>query len=156
VTAVQGRDEIVVAAPVERVWPLIADSRLLPEWGPPVRAVEVLGPPGSEGLDSRRRVDAEFDGKRGFFVERRIEHQPGRRIAYVIEEESFGLFRVMRRPGFSLELEPSGSGATRVVFTFFHDPKGILGHLLNLLVIRRAQRRNRLAALASLKRRAEQ
>jgi uncharacterized protein YndB with AHSA1/START domain len=30
----QGRDEIVIAAPLARVWSLVSDSSLLPEWGP--------------------------------------------------------------------------------------------------------------------------
>jgi hypothetical protein len=47
------------------------------------------------------------------------------------------------------------SDATRVVFSFFHEPKGLLGSILNILVIRRAQRKNRLAALASLKERGQ-
>ena len=38
----QGQDEILVEAPVERLWPLIADSTLLAEWGPPVRAVQIF------------------------------------------------------------------------------------------------------------------
>ena len=33
----QGQDEILVAAPIERLWSLIADSTRLSEWGPPVR-----------------------------------------------------------------------------------------------------------------------
>lgn len=152
----QGRDEIIVAAPVGKIWSLISDSSRLPEWGPPVRSVDVLGEPRDpERLGSRRRVHAEFDGKRGHFVEVRTEHEEGRKVAYLIEEETFGLFKVMSRPGFSLEIEPAGKDATRVVFSFFHEPKGLLGSLLNVLVIRRAQRKNRLAALASLKERGE-
>jgi uncharacterized protein YndB with AHSA1/START domain len=152
----QGRDEILVAAPIEQLWSLIADSTRLPEWGPPVRKVEILGQPGqAEELGSRRRVEAEFDGKQGSFVERRTEHVPGRKIAYLIEEESFGLFRVMTEPGFAIELESAGPGTTRVVWSFFHNPKGLIGQILNVLVILRQQRRNRLAALASLKQHAE-
>lgn len=150
----QGRDEIVVDAPIDRVWTLIHDSTLLPEWGPPVRQVEVLGDR-EETLGSRRRIHAEFDGKRGQFVERRNVHEPGRKIGYVIEEETFGLFKVMTEPGFTLELEAVEGGRTRVVFAFFHEPRGILGRVLNRLVILRQQRKNRLAALASLKRRGE-
>jgi hypothetical protein len=152
----QGQDEIIVEAPVERVWPLIADSTLLPDWGPPVRKVEVIGQSDQpEGLGSPRRVEAEFNGKMGYFVERRTQHVQGRKIAYLIEEENFGLFRAMTEPGFSIEIESAGPDKTRVIWSFFHNPKGLLGHILNVLVILRQQRRNRLAALASLKLHAE-
>ena len=154
--AEQGRDEIVIEAPIARVWTLITDSRELAQWGPPVRGVTVLdAEPGREVLGSRRRVEAEMQGKRGAFVERRDLHVEGRAIGYVIEEETFGLFRFMTSPGFALELESGGPLRTRVTFRFFHDPRGVLGHVMNALVILRAQRVNRLAALASLKAYAE-
>jgi len=152
----QGRDEITIAQPAGRVWPLIADSTLLSLWGPPVNAVELIQPTaGPEGLGSRRRVDARFGGKDGHFIEVRTEHVEGRRVAYLIEEETFGLGRVMTQPGFALEIEPAGPGRCRVTFSFFHNPKGLFGSAMNVLVVLRQQRRNRRAALASLKQVAE-
>jgi len=38
----QGRDDIVVQAPARILWRLISDSHELPDWGPPVRSVEVM------------------------------------------------------------------------------------------------------------------
>jgi hypothetical protein len=102
-----------------------------------------------------RRVDAEFAGKSGHFLERRIEHIEGRKMAVLIEEETFGLFRLLSAVGSSLELLPVHADHTQVIFTFFHTTKGIAGSLMNQLVILRQQRRNRLTALASLKRYAE-
>jgi len=152
----QGRDSIEIEVPMEKMWTLIHDSRELARWGPPVRGVTVLdAEPGRETLGSRRRVEAEMQGKRGAFVERRDLHVAGRAIGYVIEEETFGMFRIISSPGFSLELEPLGPARTRVVFTFFHDPRGILGHVMNVMIVLRAQRTNRLAALAALKAYAE-
>jgi uncharacterized protein YndB with AHSA1/START domain len=152
----QGRDDVDVDAPAEILWDLIADSRRLPSWGPPVTGVQVLtGEEAPERLGTARRVHARFGRRSGWFLEHRVEHVQGRRVAYLIDEETFGLSRLVSRPGFSLELLPLGNGRTRVVFCFFHDPRGARGRLLNPL-IKGQQRRNRLAALASLKRRAEQ
>jgi hypothetical protein len=151
----QGRDSIQVDAPSDLLWRLIADSNELPSWGPPVKGVEVMVEQDQvERTGTPRKVYAAFGRKSGYFVEHRVEHVPSRKIAYLIDKETFGLARVMSRPGFSLELEPLGTAATRVVFSFFHDPRGV-GRLLNPL-IKLQQRRNRLAALASLKRRAEE
>ena len=96
-----------------------------------------------------------FNGRDSYFVEIRTEHVEGRRIAYVIEQDTFGLGRVMTEPGFALDIEPAGPGRSRVTFSFFHHPKGVLGHVMNVLVVLRQQRRNRRAALASLKQVAE-
>ena len=153
---VQGQDEVIVDAPVETLWPLISDSKRLLDWGPPVRGIEVMGPPDQpEGLGSYRRVDAEFNGQHGHFIERRIEHVEGKKMAVHIEKENFGIFRMITDVGSSPEIESVGPYKTRVIFSFFHRPKGIVGHIMNRLVILRQQRRNRLAALASLKEYAE-
>lgn len=150
----QGRDAVDVDASAEVLWGLISDSSELPKWGPPVNRVEVFTEEGeAEGLGSVRKVHAEFGRRSGYFLEHRVEHVPSRKVAYLIDEENFGLARVLSRPGFSLELEPR-NGATRVVFSFFHDTRR-LGRILNPL-IRLQQRRNRLLALESLKAHAEE
>ena len=152
----QGRDDIVVDAPARILWQLISDSHELPNWGPPVKRVEVMTDTGEvEDLGARRKVHAQFGRKSGYFVEHRVEHIEGRKVAYLIDEENFGLSRLIARPGFSLELDPKGDQATRVIFSFFHDPRGFRGRIMNPL-IRLQQRRNRLAALESLKGRAEE
>lgn len=151
----QGKDEILIHAPLERVWALVADSDNLPKWRPPVLGVELLDKDRPERVGSRRRVDARFGGKQGFFVEHRTEHVAGRRIAYIIDEESFGLQRLLRRPGFVLAIEPLGPEQTHVVWSFHHQPHGLVGRLMNPFV-RRNQRSNRRAALQSLRRYAEE
>ncbi len=152
----QGRDDIVVHAPARILWQLISDSHELPNWGPPVKSVEVMtNVNDAEKLGTARKVHAEFGRKSGYFLEHRVEHVDGRKIAYLIDEENFGLSRFLLRPGFSLELDPKGDQATRVIFSFFHDPRGFKGRIMNPL-IKLQQRRNRSAALSALKRRAEE
>ena len=149
----QGRDSIDINAPMAHLWTLISDSNRLLDWGPPVTAIEVIDYP--EGVGTRRRVDAEFNGKTGYFIERRIEHVDGKKTRFVIEEDSFGLSRMMTESGASLELIPLDKHHTRVVFSFYHNPKGLLGQVMNWLIILRQQRKNRLLALESLKTYAE-
>ena len=152
----QGRDDIVVHAPARILWQLISDSHQLPNWGPPVKSVEVMANvDDAEKLGTARKVHAEFGRKSGYFLEHRVEHVDGRKIAYLIDEENFGLADLVSRPGFSLELDPKGDQATRVIFSFFHDPRGFKGRIMNPL-IKLQQRRNRSAALSALKRRAEE
>jgi uncharacterized protein YndB with AHSA1/START domain len=167
--AAQGADAIVIRAPHALVWRLIADSTALARWGPPVRQVIVGEKP--EQLGSMRTIVAEMtrggaaitadrsatarDKKIARFVERRIEHVEGRRVGYRIEQDNMGLSRLITEVGFTMEIEALGSGETRLVWTFHHNPKGVLGTLMNRLFVRPQQRRNRLAALAALKRYAE-
>jgi hypothetical protein len=90
----------------------------------------------------------------GQFRERRIVHEPPHRMVFVIETETFGLSRFIRDSGTLMELEATPEGHTRLTWTFFHQPNGILGRLMNPVILRQ-QRRNRLRALGSLKAYAE-
>ncbi len=167
--AFQGEDEIIINAPIEKVWHHISDSKALEKWGPPVREVTVIDFP--EKLGSRRIVVGEFTPsgavitteesakvkkkKVAHFHERRIEHVEGRKIGYRIEEEDIGIFNAITEVGYTTELESLGPNKTRVVWKFFHHPKGIFGHIMNRLFILRQQRKNRRGALESLKQYAE-
>jgi hypothetical protein len=136
----QGRDDIVIDAPMQILRQVISDSNELPNWGPPVRSVEMVShDDGAERLGSARKIQAEFGRKSGYFIERRAEHVEGRRIGYLIDEDGFGLDLILVSVGFS----------------FFHDLKGSKGRLMNPM-IKIQQRRNRLAALRSLKLYAEE
>ena len=167
--AFQGGDEIVIDAPIERVWQLIADSKMLEKWGPPVREVTIIDTP--ERLGSRRDIVAEFTPSGGVitaeesakaqkkkvahFHELRIEHVEGHKIGYRIEREDIGMSKMLTEAGYTTELEALGPNKTRVVWKFFHNPKGMFGKIMNRLVILRQQRKNRLGALQALKRYAE-
>lgn len=163
--AFQGADAVVIDAPIAVVWESISDSKALERWGPPVREVQVFDNP--EGLGSRRLVIAEMTPSGGAitraeslgvrnkrtarFMERRIEHAEGVRIAYRIDEDNMGLSRMLSEVGFSMEVTSIDQRTTQLVWAFQHNTKGLLAALMNPLVIRPQQRRNRLAALASLK-----
>ncbi len=152
----QGQDDIIIDAPAGLLWSLIVDSKRLLDWGPPVTGVELIDPVDEpENVGSYRRVDAELNGKTGHFIERRIEQIEGKRMRFVMEDETFGLASLLKDVGSAMEVEALEPGKSRIIFSFYHTPKGIIGHIMNHLVILKQQRPNRLAALKSLKAYAE-
>ncbi len=144
-------------------------QKMLEKWGPPVREVKVVDPP--EKLGSRRYIVAEFapgggaitaeesarapKKKIAHYHELRIEHIEGQKIGYRIEKEDMGLFKMITEVGFTMELESLGPHQTKVVWEFFQNPRGIVGHIMNRLFVVHQQRKNRRNALDSLKRYAE-
>lgn len=154
---VQGKGEIIIDVPVSTVWPLISDSKRLEDWGPPVQKVEVFLNAGQtrEGLGSKRKVYAKFSSKReGWYQEIRTEHIEGRKITFLIYEDSFGMAKLLKDVGASMEVVPEGTYKSRFIFTFYHRTKGVLGWLMNPL-IRMDYKKNRTAALRSIKQYAE-
>lgn len=154
---IQGQDEIIINAPVSVVWPLIKDSKRLEDWGPPVQKIEVYLVPGQkeEGAGSKRKVYAKFTEKRtGWYQEIRTEHIEGRKITFLIYEDSFGMSKILKDVGGAMEVIPEGKDKTRFIFTFYHRTKGFMGWLMNPM-IKMDQKKNRRAALQSIKSYAE-
>jgi uncharacterized membrane protein len=144
----QGSDEVVMRAPVERIWALLEDGPRLPEWMPIVKSTtgEV------EVLDAERTCQVEVEGKRGSVTERCVEHDPYVRIAWRLVDDSLGFGRLLDDFGFSFTLEPLADGSTRVRNETYYRPRSLVARLLSMLVLRRKFRGIRLVALANLRR----
>jgi len=144
----QGSDEVVVHAPVERIWALLEDGRRLPEWMPIVKSTtgEV------EVLDAERTCEVEFQGKRGSVTERCVEHDPYVRIAWRLVDDSLGFGRLLDDFGFSFTLEPLADSSTRVRNDTYYRPRSLFARFLSMLVMRRKFRGIRLVALTNLRR----
>jgi uncharacterized protein YndB with AHSA1/START domain len=149
---VQGLDEVVVHAPPERIWALLEDGPRLTEWMPIVKTttghVEVLG--------AERTCAVEFEGKHGQVIERCVEHEPLRRIAWQLVDDSLGFGRLLAEFGFSFTLEPRDDGSTLIRNETYYRPRSMLARLVSLLVLRRKFRGIRLIALGNLRRLSEQ
>jgi uncharacterized protein YndB with AHSA1/START domain len=148
---VQGSDEIVVHAPPDRIWALLEDGPRLTEWMPIVKTttghVEVLG--------AQRTCAVEFEGKRGQVTERCVEHEPLRRFAWQLVDDSLGFSRLFTELGFSFTLEPRANGSTLIRNETYYRPRTLLAQLLSWLVLRRKFRGIRLTALGNLRRLSE-
>ncbi len=154
---IQGQSQIIINVPVSVVWPLIKDSKRLEDWGPPVQKIEIYLTldQTEEGKGSKRKVFAKFTEKRkGWYEEIRTEHIEGRKISFLIYADSFGMGKILKDVGASMEIVPEGSDKTRFIFTFYHRTKGFIGWLMNPM-IKMDQRKNRLKALLSIKSYAE-
>jgi len=127
---------IRIDAPGEAVWDVLADSRLLPEWAPAVDEVTQCSIDG-EAVGEVRHCNATLAGKSGRMVERCIEFNPLTRIAYVVDDESFGMRKMFEHYGFTINLESEGSEKTRVTLETHYTPRNTMYGLLNKLMMRR-------------------
>lgn len=149
----QGRSEIVIEAPPERVWAILEDSAAnLPRLWPMVKNCAIEG---KERVGVVRTCDVEFAGRDGQTIERCIESVPNRKLSHAIEEDSFGFTRMLSDFWFSFVLEAQDSDTTRVRVETHFDPKGLKGRLMSALMIKRKFREVRERALLNLKRLAE-
>lgn len=135
-----GKKQIVrstsIDAPLDAVWEVLCDSRLLPDWVPAVDEVIECSLEG-EAVGEVRSCNAKLAGKPGRMVERCVEFVPMTRIAYVVDDESFGMRRMFEHYGFALNLESATPGQTRVSLETHYTPRNAIYGLLNILLMRR-------------------
>jgi uncharacterized protein YndB with AHSA1/START domain len=126
---------ITIDARVEAVWDVLVDSRLLPRWAPIVDEVTACAVDG-EAVGEVRTCRATLAGKTGRMVERCVELVPLRRIAYVVDEESFGMRRMFDDYGFALELDPGTGARTRVTLQTHYSPRNPIYAVMNAVTMR--------------------
>jgi uncharacterized protein YndB with AHSA1/START domain len=124
-----------IDAQPEAVWEILVDSQLLPDWVPAVD--EVIECSSGEAIGEIRHCNVKLGGKSGRMVERCVELVPKTRIAYVVDDESFGMRRMFEHYGFAINLEPLAPGTTRVILETHYTPRNATYGLLNRLVMRR-------------------
>ena len=98
----QGQDEIVINAPVRRIWEVVANSALLPQWMPMVKHVDVESSEAKVGVV--RTCDIEAGEQKGQVTERCVEVVPQKKLSWVFDEENFGYARMLSALGFSVIL----------------------------------------------------
>lgn len=143
----QGTNTIVIEAPRERIWELLANSQRLIEWAPMVNTTTGE----KESLGAVRHCDVEFNGKPGKVTERCSDFEPTKHIGWVMEQDSFGFVKMLDGLGFDFRLESIGPDTTRVINTTYYRPRNILASLMNVLMIKRNFRKVRQTALGNLK-----
>lgn len=148
----QFSNSIIIQAPAQEVWEVIADSKQMETRGPPVQKVKIESNNSLEfeKAGSVRKVDVVFGKKRGYFRERRIHQENLKRLDYQIFEENIGLFKVLKNVGFSMEIKNETNNETLLVFTFYQNPNGFLGWLMHPM-IKMNQKKGNKEGMLSLK-----
>lgn len=124
-----------VAARKEIVWAVLTDSTQLPFWAPAVARVESCAD--AERVGATRTCEVTLGAKSGRMVERCVEVVRGSKIAYVVDEESFGMTKLLDGYGFAIELAEIGSNSTEIVLSTFYEPRHSLARLADRLILRR-------------------
>jgi hypothetical protein len=142
----------IVHAPPEATWAAIDDLSLIPQYHPVVRSVEF------PSESSRRAPGVEYKcviptgSRRGWCVEKVIDHIPLRSTTVGFTDDSWGLSKLIDDFVTEISIEPSAGSTTRVILRGFYAPKGWWGVVLNALVLRRGMRNRAAATLRGFKR----
>jgi uncharacterized protein YndB with AHSA1/START domain len=142
-------DEVLVDAPLERVWEAIRAPGEHAGWHPFATAIE-----GEHALGSTRRCNVLIGKKPGTTEERCTTYEEQRTIMWTVEHDSAGFSRMVSNWSAGFSLESQAPGATRVTARSLFNPR--LPARLVMPVIRRKFHQTQRAILDALKQHAEQ
>ncbi|MFZ5523542.1 MAG: SRPBCC family protein [Pseudomonadota bacterium] len=141
-------NEILVNASIDKLWAILSELDLLEQFDPTVKKSTLL-PGAKSGLGAKRKVDM-LDGK-NWFEEKVTVFQPNAALTYQLTDCSFPIKGLKH----SYSFEQIGN-QTRVKQIMEYTVKfGLLGRLLDSLMIRRQTDGGIKKFLAGLKRYAE-
>jgi hypothetical protein len=144
--------EIVVDAPLQKVWEVAEDITLIPEYHPEVGRVDLIAGQAKRSLGTRYQCNI-LEGRRaGSCVEEVVAYEPGRKVTTRMVSDTWGIDRMLA--DFRVETTVSRHSETSTILKFeaFYEPVGVMYRLLNAVWLRRAIRRRSLAVMHGIKR----
>jgi uncharacterized protein YndB with AHSA1/START domain len=125
-------DEVVINAPVARVWAAIQDPGEHAAWHP--FATQIVG---EHALGATRTCSVLIGGKPGTSQERCSAFDESARIAWTVERDSSGFSRMVSDWSSGFTLRPAGEAATKVRAESVFRPRGLLVRLMAPVVARK-------------------
>ncbi|MBS1772614.1 MAG: SRPBCC family protein [Bacteroidetes bacterium] len=124
-------NEIIIKAPLEKVWDLLADATQLGKYDPTIKSCTLISKQ-QTGIDAKRKIDM-LDGK-NWFEEKITVCEPNKALAYQLTACSFPIKRLQHTYTF----ENMGNGNTKVKQVMEYSVKfGILGKLMDAMMIKK-------------------
>jgi ligand-binding SRPBCC domain-containing protein len=123
-------NEIMIQAPVEKIWAVLAKPELLERYDPTVRKSSLISLE-QTNIGAKRRVDM-VDGK-NWFEEKITVYSPNEALSYELTACSFPVHKLKH----SYRFQKLGEDTKVIQIMEYRMKFGVLGRLLDVLVIRR-------------------
>jgi hypothetical protein len=147
--------EILVDAPLERVWEVAEDITLIPQYHPEVDKVDLIAGPAKRSLGTKYQCHVLKGRRPGNCVEEVVAYEPERMVATRMVSDTWGIDRMLTDFRVVSTVSRHTETSTILKFQGFYEPVGLKYRLLNVLFLRRALRRRSLAVMNAIKRLAE-
>jgi len=142
--------EVVINAPVAKVWSVVDDLTLIPQYHPEVETVEFVSgkTQRAAGVDYKCVIPK----KRFWCVERVLEYVPEKKMSITFPDDSLGMHKRFDHFVTDVSVEIVAPNSTRVRLFAYYVPKGFILKGSNTLFLRRVMRKKALRTLEGLKR----
>jgi len=134
----QSRQEVIINAPVEKVWEFNMDLSKIAEYHPRVNKVDLLS--GKQFREAGVSYQCHLKDGKNTCVEKDIEIVPLQKLVTVFPEDTMGLSKLL--PDYVVEstLSRIGDSMTKVEMTHYYSSSTLKVCLLNFIIRRKIKR----------------
>ena len=129
----QARNEMVIDAPISKIWAIITDINQLTKVNPGI--VSATGR--MDMIQSTRTCEIDNQGKRGTLTERLIELVPEKKTVWSLESDTMGMSKMLKEVTFCFNLEKMDNSKTRVINETYYTPAHFIAKIMNAVVMKR-------------------
>jgi uncharacterized protein YndB with AHSA1/START domain len=150
----QWRTSVSISVPRDRVWAIVDDISLIPQYHPEVRKVDLLSGRSTRAIGVKYRCTIP-EGRKGSCIEEVVDYVPGQRMATAFPEDTWGISKMLADFVVETVLVPHGDHETILVLKAYYELIGWKTKLLHALFLRRLMARKALRTIEGIKRLAE-
>ena len=144
--------EARINAPVTKIWDVVEDLSLIPQYHPVVRSVEYVSGQTRRASGVAYKCVVPEGRQKGWCVEHVVEHIPNRKTTVAFSEDSWGMGQMFGEFLAETTFEPRGDNTTMVQLKAYYIPRGFRMRLMHSLFMRRMMRKRAMLTLEGLKR----
>lgn len=146
--------EIEINAQSARVWDIVDDITLIPQYHPEVGKVNLVSG------QSKRAVGVKYqcnisEGRRGSCVEEVVEYVPNVKVSTGMIEDTWGMDKMLSDFIVETTVTPKNENTTILKFEAFYNPIGIFYKILNVVMLRRIMKKRSLLVMKGIKKLSE-
>jgi hypothetical protein len=152
---IQWNLELIINAKSTRVWEIIDDITLIPQYHPEVGKVNLISG------QSKRAVGVKYqchilEGRKGSCVEEVVEYIPNVKVSTGMAEDTWGMDKMLTDFIVETTISPRNDNMTILKFEAFYNPIGIFYKILNVLILRHMMKRRSLLVMKGIKKLCEE
>lgn len=151
----QWQASVRINAPRERVWSIVDDISLIPEYHPEVTKVELLTGQRIRAVGVRYQCVISEGTRKGSCVEEVTDYIPGQRMATAFPEDTWGISKMFKEFVVATELSPMSERQTVLVLKAYYEPANWKIRAVNAVFLRYAMARRAQRTIEGIKRLAE-
>ncbi len=150
----QWKTTVRIDAPASRVWEIVDDISLIPQYHPEVGKVDFLSGQTKRGAGVKYQCNV-LEGRKGTCVEEVVDYVPNQKMSVAFPEDSWGLSKMFAGFIVATTVIPQGGNFSILQLEAFYNPIGLKTKLMNALIIHRMMKKRALITMKGIKRLSE-